>query len=37
MEVNFRYSKKNSYSFAVLSPLLPEVGFTDMPQNGLML
>ena len=37
MEVNFRYSKKNSYSFAVLSPLLPEVGFTDMPQNGLMI
>lgn len=35
MEVNFRYSKKNSYSFAVLSPVLPEAGFTDKPCNGL--
>jgi B12-binding domain/radical SAM domain protein len=37
MDVNFRYSKKNSYSFAVLSPLLPEAGFTDMPLNGIMI
>lgn len=37
MNVHFRYSKKNSYSFAVLSPLLPEAGFTDMPLNGIMI
>lgn len=37
MDVNFRYSKKNSYSFAVLSPLLPEAGFTDSPRNGVMI
>jgi B12-binding domain/radical SAM domain protein len=37
MNVHFRYSKKNSYSFAVLSPLLPEAGFTDMPLDGIMI
>lgn len=37
MEVNFRYSKKNSYSFAALSPVLPEAGFTDRPINGIMI
>jgi len=37
MDVHFRYSKKNSYSFAVLSPLLPEVGFTDIPLNGILI
>lgn len=37
MEVNFRYSKKNSYSFAALSPVLPEAGFTDRPLNGIMI
>ena len=37
MDVHFRYSKKNSYSFAVLSPLLPEAGFADMPVNGIMI
>lgn len=37
MEVNFRYSKKNSYSFAVLSPVLPEAGFTDIPLDGIMI
>lgn len=37
MEVNFRYSKKNSYSFAVLSPVLPEAGFTDTPRDGIMI
>ena len=37
MDVNFRYSKKNSYSFAVLSPLLPEAGFVDKPVNGIMI
>lgn len=37
MEVNFRYSKKNSYSFAVLSPVLPEAGFTDSPVDGIMI
>jgi len=37
MKVNFRYSKKNSYSFAVLSPVLPEAGFTDRPLNGIMI
>ena len=37
MDVHFRYSKKNSYSFAVLSPLLPEVGFTDIPLNGVLI
>ena len=37
MDVHFRYSKKNSYSFAVLSPLLPEVGFSDMPLKGIMI
>lgn len=37
MDVNFRYSKKNSYSFAVLSPLLPEAGFVDRPVNGIMI
>ncbi|AKB17031.1 TIGR04013 family B12-binding domain/radical SAM domain-containing protein [Methanosarcina sp. WWM596] len=37
MDVHFRYSKKNSYSFAVLSPLLPEAGFTDSPLNGIMI
>ena len=36
MDVNFRYSKKNSYSFAVLSPLLPEAGFVYKPVNGIM-
>lgn len=37
MDVNLRYSKKNSYSFAVLSPLLPEAGFVDRPVNGIMI
>jgi len=37
MDVHFRYSKKNSYSFAVLSPLLPEAGFVDKPVNGIMI
>lgn len=37
MDVHFRYSKKNSYSFAVLSPLLPEAGFVDRPVDGIML
>lgn len=37
MDVHFRYNKKNSYSFAVLSPLLPEAGFTDLPLNGIMI
>ena len=37
MDVHFRYSKKNSYSFAVLSPLLPEAGFVDKPANGIMI
>ena len=37
MEVNFRYSKKNSYSFAALSPVLPEAGFTDRPLKGIMI
>ncbi len=37
MDVHFRYSKKNSYSFAVLSPLLPEAGFADKPVNGIMI
>jgi len=37
MDVNFRYSKKNSYSFAVLSPLLPEAGFSDRPLKGIMI
>jgi B12-binding domain/radical SAM domain protein len=37
MDVHFRYSKKNSYSFAVLSPLLPEAGFVDRPVDGIMI
>jgi len=37
MDVHFRYSKKNSYSFAVLSPLLPEAGFADRPLEGIMI
>lgn len=37
MDVHFRYSKKNSYSFAVLSPLLPEAGFVNKPVNGIMI
>lgn len=37
MDVHFRYNKKNSYSFAVLSPLLPEAGFVDKPVNGIMI
>jgi hypothetical protein len=37
MDVHFRYSKKNSYSLAVLSPLLPEAGFVDEPVNGIMI
>lgn len=37
MDVHFRYSKKNSYSFAVLSPLLPEAGFSDRPLKGIMI
>src|SRR5665647_670483 len=37
MDVHFRYSKKNSYSFAVLSPLLPEAGFADRPLEGVMI
>src|SRR5690606_19122718 len=37
MNVHFRYNKKNSYSFAVLSPLLPEAGFVDKPVNGIMI
>jgi B12-binding domain/radical SAM domain protein len=37
MKVNFRYSKKNSYSFAVLSPVLPEAGFTDRPLDEIMI
>lgn len=37
MDVYFRYSKKNSYSFAVLSPLLSEAGFADRPLEGIMI
>jgi B12-binding domain/radical SAM domain protein len=37
MDVHFRYSKKNSYSFAVLSPLLPKARFTDGPRDGIMI
>jgi B12-binding domain/radical SAM domain protein len=37
MDVHFRYSKKNSYSFAVLSPLLPEAGFVNRPVTGIMI
>ena len=37
MDVHFRYSKKNSYSFAVLSPLLPEAGFSNRPLKGIMI
>ncbi len=37
MDVHFRYSKKNSYSFAVLSPLLPDAGFANKPLNGVMI
>jgi B12-binding domain/radical SAM domain protein len=37
MDVHFRYNKKNSYSFAVLSPLLPEADFVDKPVNGIMI
>jgi B12-binding domain/radical SAM domain protein len=37
VDVHFRYSKKNSYSFAVLSPLLPDAGFADKPVNGIMI
>ena len=37
MDIHFRYSKKNSYSFAVLSPLLPDAGFTDKPLDGIMI
>jgi B12-binding domain/radical SAM domain protein len=37
MDVHFRYIKKNSYSFAALSPLLPEAGFTDRPLDGIMI
>ena len=37
MDVHFRYSKKNSYSFAVLSPLLSEAGFADRPLEGIMI
>lgn len=37
MDVHFRYSKKNSYSFAVLSPLLPEASFSDRPLKGIMI
>ncbi|HWR25292.1 MAG TPA: TIGR04013 family B12-binding domain/radical SAM domain-containing protein [Methanosarcina sp.] len=37
MDVHFRYSKKNSYSFAALSPLLPEAGFADRPLDGIMI
>ncbi|MGB9133804.1 MAG: TIGR04013 family B12-binding domain/radical SAM domain-containing protein [Methanosarcina sp.] len=37
MDVHFRYSKKNSYSFAVLSPLLPDAGFSDIPLKGIMI
>ena len=37
MDVYFRYSKKNSYSFAVLAPLLPDVPFADRPKAGIMI
>ncbi len=37
MDIHFRYNKKNSYSFAVLSPLLPEADFVDKPVNGIMI
>ena len=37
IDLNFRYSKKYSYSFAGLSPLLPEAGFVDKPVNGIMI
>ena len=37
MDVHFRYSKKNSYSFAVLSPILPEAWFSDRPLKGIMI
>ena len=37
MDVYFRYSKKNSYSFAVLSPLLPKARFTNRPMDGIMI
>ena len=37
MDVYFRYTKKNSYSFAVLAPLLPEALFADRPLKGIMI
>jgi B12-binding domain/radical SAM domain protein len=37
MDVHFRYTKKNSYSFAVLAPLVPEVLFADRPLKGIMI
>jgi len=37
MDVHFRYTKKNSYSFAVLAPLLPEALFADKPLKGIMI
>ena len=37
MDIHFRYSKKNSYSFAVLSPLLPDAEFTNKPLDGIMI
>ena len=37
MDVHFRYTKKNSYSFAVLAPLVPEALFADRPLKGIMI
>ncbi|MDD4331001.1 MAG: TIGR04013 family B12-binding domain/radical SAM domain-containing protein [Methanosarcinaceae archaeon] len=37
MDVHFLYNKKNSYSFAVLAPLLPEVPFANRPKDGIMI
>ncbi len=37
MDVHLRWNKKNTYSFAVLAPLLPESDFVREPMKGIMV
>lgn len=37
MDVYFRWNRKNSYSIAALSPVVPQASLTKKPRDGIML
>ena len=37
MDVYFRWNRKNSYSIAALSPVVPQASLTKKPHDGIML